>query len=316
MPREELLDPDLPDQIATEITALETELVGLMIRLARSVWDRKDAAAVDTITICIVDLPTAILLRRDRLHSQTAREQLRAAVRAVLHVGPPFANPEGNPMTISLDYDEKIAILDLGDDENRFSPGFLDDIDTHLDDIEASGAHAWSRPAAGKFYTNGLDLDWLGAHGEQTQWYVGPRPGTAGAGAHPAHSHRRGDRRPRVRSRGNVGLAHDFRVMRADRGYFCFPEADINIPFTPGMAAMIQAKLTPHAAVASMTTGRRFGGADAAGIGIVDATAGDGAVTAAAVEMLRPLGGKNPGTLGAIKQTMFAHAVGGLTAAS
>ena len=48
--------------------------------------------------------------------------------------------------------------------------------------------------------------------------------------------------------------------MRSDRGYFCFPEVDIRIPFTPGMAALIQAKLSPQAAVASMTTGRRFGG--------------------------------------------------------
>jgi AcrR family transcriptional regulator len=92
VPRDELLAPDLPDEIATEIRDLEATLVGLTIRLAVSVWDRKDAAAVDTITMCIVDLPTAILLRRNRLRSNTAREQLRAAVKAVLDVGPP---PEG-----------------------------------------------------------------------------------------------------------------------------------------------------------------------------------------------------------------------------
>jgi AcrR family transcriptional regulator len=89
VPRDKLLNPDLPDEIATEIRDLEKTLVGLMIRLAVSVWDRKDAAAVDTITACIVDLPTAILLRRNRLGSKTAREQLRAAVTAVLEVGPP-----------------------------------------------------------------------------------------------------------------------------------------------------------------------------------------------------------------------------------
>jgi AcrR family transcriptional regulator len=89
MPRDELLDPELPDEIATEISDLENALVGLMIRLAGNVWDRKDAAAVDTITMCIVDLPTAILLRRDRLHRKTAREQLRAAVCAVLEIEPP-----------------------------------------------------------------------------------------------------------------------------------------------------------------------------------------------------------------------------------
>ena len=95
MPRDELLDSELPDEIAAEISDLETGLVGLMIRLARSVWDRKDAAAVDTITMCIVDLPTAILLRRDRLRSETAREQLRAAVRAVLEIEPPTIRQPG-----------------------------------------------------------------------------------------------------------------------------------------------------------------------------------------------------------------------------
>jgi AcrR family transcriptional regulator len=88
MPRDELLDPGLPDEIRTEIRNLEGKLLSLMIRLARSVWDRKDAAAVDTITMCIVDLPTAILLRRDRLRSKSAREQLNAAVRAVLEIEP------------------------------------------------------------------------------------------------------------------------------------------------------------------------------------------------------------------------------------
>ncbi|OBI84698.1 TetR/AcrR family transcriptional regulator, partial [Mycobacterium asiaticum] len=88
VPRDELLDPGLPDDIHTEIRKLESMLIELMIRLAQRAWNRKDAAAVDAITVCIVDLPTAILLRRDRLHSDTAREQLRAAVRAVLEIEP------------------------------------------------------------------------------------------------------------------------------------------------------------------------------------------------------------------------------------
>lgn len=87
--REELLNQDMPDEIATELRDLDRSLVNLMIRLAASMWDRKDSRAVDTVTTCIVDLPTAILLRRDRLASTTAREHLRAAVRAVLAVGPP-----------------------------------------------------------------------------------------------------------------------------------------------------------------------------------------------------------------------------------
>jgi AcrR family transcriptional regulator len=87
--RDELLDSDLSDEIATELSDLDRLLVGLMIRLAVNVWDRKDARAVDAITTCIVDLPTAILLQRGRLANATAREHLRASVRAVLDVGPP-----------------------------------------------------------------------------------------------------------------------------------------------------------------------------------------------------------------------------------
>ncbi len=219
-------------------------------------------------------------------------------------------------MAISLTYAEKIAILDLGADENRFSPGFLDEIDAHLDDVVGAGAQGLVTTGSGKFYTNGLDLDWLMANGEQTQWYVGRVQGMLArvltlpiptAAAVVGHAFGAG---------AMLALAHDFRVMRADRGYFCFPEVDIRIPFTTGMAALIQAKLTPQAAVASMTTGRRFGGDDAASLGIVDAVAAEDAVTTAAVDIVRPLNGKDPGTLGAIKQTMFGPAADALTASN
>jgi enoyl-CoA hydratase/carnithine racemase len=97
--------------------------------------------------------------------------------------------------------------------------------------------------------------------------------------------------------------------MRADRGYFCFPEVDIQIPFTPGMVALIQSKLTPRAAVDSMTTGYRFPGTQAHEAGLVDATAAEVDLLATAIAKLAQLAGKPAVTLGAIKQRMYAEAV-------
>jgi Delta3-Delta2-enoyl-CoA isomerase len=214
---------------------------------------------------------------------------------------------------ITVTHTDEIAVLNLGDDENRFSLGFLDEINGRLDDIVSSGAGGVVTTGTGKFYSNGLDLDWLMAHGDQMDFYVGrvhalfarmltlPMPTAAALNGHA------------FGAGAMLAMAHDYRVMRVDRGFFCFPEVDIRIPFTPGMAALIQAKLTPAAAVASMTTGRRFGGTDALQFGIVDATAAEGAVTDDAVGLLAPLGGKDPGTLGAIKKTMYGPAIAALT---
>jgi enoyl-CoA hydratase/carnithine racemase len=196
--------------------------------------------------------------------------------------------------------------LNLGDDENRFSPDWLDAVNGFLDRVESGEAKALVTTGDGKFYSNGLDLDWLGAHSDQGDWYidrvhqllarvlVAPVPTVAAINGHA------------FGAGSMLAIAHDFRIMRADRGYFCFPEVDIHIPFSPGMAAIIQAKLTPAAAVEAMTTGRRYGGADAEAIGLVTASAPQDKVTSAAVDLVTPLTGKDPGTLQAIKSTMFA----------
>jgi enoyl-CoA hydratase/carnithine racemase len=103
-----------------------------------------------------------------------------------------------------------------------------------------------------------------------------------------------------------LSLAHDFRVMRADRGFWCLPEADINIPFTPGMSALIQARLTPQTAHEAMTTARRYGGRDALAVAIVDRAVEEDAVRRSAIEIGQAQAGKASPTLGTIKARMYA----------
>jgi len=106
-----------------------------------------------------------------------------------------------------------------------------------------------------------------------------------------------------------LALAHDWRVMRADRGYFCLPEADINIPFTPGMSALIQSRLTRRAAHLAMLSAKRFGGEEAESLGIVDAAVGEDQVLSEAVALAAANAAKLGGTLATIKQRMYAPAL-------
>jgi enoyl-CoA hydratase/carnithine racemase len=100
--------------------------------------------------------------------------------------------------------------------------------------------------------------------------------------------------------------------MNAEKGFFCFPEVDIKIPFVPGMAALIQAKLTPAAAVEAMTTGRRYGGPDAVACDLVDQTAAGNELLDVVAQRAQSLHGKDTATLAAIKNVMFAGPVAAL----
>jgi enoyl-CoA hydratase/carnithine racemase len=213
----------------------------------------------------------------------------------------------------SLDRDGDVFVLNLGDAENRWHPDWLASANKALDEVAATeGPRALVTTATGKFWSNGLDLEWAGEHHDQFNSYVAevhallarvlelPMPTVAALQGHT------------FAAGAMLALAHDFRVMREDRGFFCLPEVDIQIPFTPGMSALIQAKLTPSVALEAMTTGRRYGGADAHKAAIVDTITAEDAVLSSAIELARPLASKPGATLGMIKSRMFPHALAAL----
>src|SRR4051794_38772905 len=210
----------------------------------------------------------------------------------------------------TLDRDGDVYVLDLGDDENRFNPDWVDAVSAFLDEVAAAPEpRALVTTATGKIWSNGLDLEWMGANTAEVPAFVPrvhalfgqvlalPVPTVAAIQGHC------------FAAGAMLAVAHDFRVMRADRGFFCLPEVDIHIPFTAPMAALIQARLSKAAAHEAMTTGRRYGGEDAAAAGIVDEAVAEDRVLAAAVERATVLAGKHGPTLGAIKEGMYAPAL-------
>ncbi|WP_181767358.1 enoyl-CoA hydratase-related protein [Streptomyces albidus (ex Kaewkla and Franco 2022)] len=210
----------------------------------------------------------------------------------------------------TLERHDDVFVLDLGDGENRFHPDWIASVNAALDEVEkAEGPRALVTAATGKFYSNGLDLEWLLAHADQHRDYVVSvhelfarvlSLPVITVAALQGHTFAAG---------AMFSLAHDFRVMRADRGYWCLPEVDINIPFTPGMSALIQARLAPQTAHEAMLTAHRYGGADAAAAGIVDEAAAEDAVRSTAVATAQALVDKAGDTLGTIKARMYATAL-------
>ena len=209
---------------------------------------------------------------------------------------------------IEVEREGQVFILRMVAEENRFNPGMLEAFGTVLSELEESdGPAAVVLTGEGKFFSNGLDLDWMAQNPDQIGEVVNGLQALyarllgfpmATVAAINGHAFAGG---------GMLALACDQRVMREDRGFFCLPEVDIRIPFSDGMAALVQARLSPQVARDVMLTGRRYGGPEAHEAGIVDAVRPEDAVLSAAIERAAELSGKDRGTVEAIKQTMFSR---------
>jgi enoyl-CoA hydratase/carnithine racemase len=215
----------------------------------------------------------------------------------------------------SLSREHDVFVLDLGEGENRFNAEFFDSLESCLDEVEAAPApRALVTAASGKHWSIGLDLEWLRAQGSGAQDFIARMHellarvleiGVPTVAALQGHTFAGG---------AIFALAHDQRVMRADRGFFCLPEVDIDIPFTAGMSTMIAARLPLPVLHEAMTTGRRYGGADAAAAGIVDEAVQESQARSRAVERAASQAAKGPEVLRTIKQRLYREALAALRA--
>jgi len=143
--------------------------------------------------------------------------------------------------------DEKVAIVTMSDDENRFNLPFLEAFLTTLDaiEMETDANSLIVTSAHEKIFCNGIDLDWLVPFIKKNDMDTAkaffytmmklfkrillyPMPTIAAISGH-------------VFAGGAImSCAFDFRFMRSDRGFFSFPEVDLGIPFLPGMLAIIK----------------------------------------------------------------------------
>ncbi len=204
---------------------------------------------------------------------------------------------------LRLDIDEQVAVLHLTGGENRMRNDWLAAVGVALDEVEAAGA-VLVTTGEGKFFSNGLDLDWLLSGADTSGFFEGLHAlfarlltfPTATAAAINGHTFGAGLQ---------LALAHDHRVIRVDRGYACMPEIDLGSPLTAGMSAIMRATVPAETLREMMTTGRRYGGPEAVVGRFVHTTADEDRVLTDAIDAVAPLVGRDPETMHQIKVDLF-----------
>ena len=194
-----------------------------------------------------------------------------------------------------------VSILQMADGENRLNGPFVSALATALDGAADPGGPV-VLTGTGKFFCNGLDLDWLGAAppDEARQMFRGLHGVLArllrfpGATVAAINGHAFG-------AGAIIAAATDYRVQRADRGYFCFPEVDLGLSMSDEFDAVLRAKLPIGSVLQALLTGRRYGGEAAQAAGFVDAVATEDVLVDTSVGLVRDLVGKAPATVAAIK---------------
>lgn len=213
---------------------------------------------------------------------------------------------------IDLQRQGDVYVLTMQSGENRFNRGFIGAFNDALDEVEKSNGQAALVTIGGndKFYSNGLDLDWLGGINEaEGREFIGDVIRVLGrllgmavpsVAAINGHAFAGG---------AMLALAHDFRVMRSDRGYFCLPEVDLGLPLGAGMAELIKARLWGTTLRDLVLTGMRIGGEEALSRGVVDHAVPQDQVLAKAIEVAAGLAAKNRAAYGALKRNLWGDSI-------
>ncbi len=208
---------------------------------------------------------------------------------------------------IDLGREGDVFILRLDGGENRFGAEALSAWNDALDQVEkVEGPKALVTTGTGKFYSNGLDLDHMSSEGVDPGDYLKgvlriigrvltfPAITVAGINGHA------------FGAGALLALAHDSRVMRADRGFFCMPESDMHVPLHPGMTAILKARLPVQIAHEVIVTGTRYGAADAQARRIVDHVVAEADVVPRAVELASARVARAHPMLGRLKRDLHA----------
>ena len=216
---------------------------------------------------------------------------------------------------IDLSREGDVFTLAMNDGENRWNTTLVREIAAALDDVEASEGPAAlvTTSADRKFFSNGLDLEWIqstGQHrggdrkvfGEEFMALMGrlitlPVPTVCAINGHA------------FGAGFMMALCHDVRIMREDRGFACANEMQLGMTIPRPELALFRHKIPMNAFYETVQLARRWTGPDALSVGIVQQVASAEDLLSAAAQKaaeLAPLAA-NRKVFGNQKETIYGE---------
>jgi len=204
-----------------------------------------------------------------------------------------------------------VAVVQMRHGENRFNRRSVGALREAYGDLAGrDGPLAVVTTGADRFFSNGLDLDWMASEGtDASSAFVDEVHALLGqvlslpavtVAAVNGHAFAAG---------AMLAATHDWIVMRDDRGYWCIPEVDLGLPLTPAMYAALASRLPKRTLHEASLDGRRYTAAEAVAAGIADEAVPEAEVVDRAVAIATPLAGKDRRVIATHKQLLHAEAL-------
>jgi enoyl-CoA hydratase/carnithine racemase len=162
--------------------------------------------------------------------------------------------------------DGSVAVIQMCNTANKQNLVFVREMNQCLDEIEADKeiSAVVLTSTDEKNFCQGIDIEWLtgkmgekdfdsikaflhGINGIFKRFLFMPLPMIAAINGH---------------AFGNgamLACTCDFRFMKKDKGFFCFPEVDISIPFLPGMIQFVRKAIPEYKYNEMILSGKRVG---------------------------------------------------------
>mmetsp|Transcript_34519 Transcript_34519/g.67928 ORF Transcript_34519/g.67928 Transcript_34519/m.67928 type:complete len:246 (-) Transcript_34519:151-888(-) len=164
-----------------------------------------------------------------------------------------------------------ILTLRMNRGQNAVNPALITSLSAALDKVDqADHPKSLIITAEGKFFSNGLDLEFMMSNAVGTPimiesfWKILARILVM-------------DCRTVAAINGHgfgaglfLALACDFRVMRTSRGYLCWPELNLGMRLAKGFSELSKAKASQATLREGVLTGKRYNSSEALKAGLVD----------------------------------------------